>query len=257
MDPRLALIGLLVGLLVGLTGVGGSSLMAPIMIIFLGIKPLIAVGTDLAYLLPTKLLGAWVHRRQDTVDPQVVLYLSMGGLPTTVLGLLVLALLRARLGMEALNAALRHGVGLLLFLVAAALLLTPLLRRDGVQAAQLIWTRRLAWSTIALGALVGFLVSLTSIGSGSITVPLLYLLLPRLGLQRLVGSDVAFAAVLVLAAALGHLEMGNVNLGLAANLLVGSLPGVFIGSKLCARLPEIWLRPTLASVLLFAGSRLV
>jgi uncharacterized membrane protein YfcA len=148
-------------------------------------------------------------------------------------------------------------VGLLLFLVAAALLLTPLLRRDGVQAAQLIWTRRLAWSTIALGALVGFLVSLTSIGSGSITVPLLYLLLPRLGLQRLVGSDVAFAAVLVLAAALGHLGMGNVNLGLAANLLVGSLPGVFIGSKLCARLPETWLRPTLASVLLLAGSRLV
>jgi uncharacterized membrane protein YfcA len=85
----------------------------------------------------------------------------------------------------------------------------------------------------------------------------LYLLLPRLGLHRLVGSDVAFAAMLVMAAAFGHLQMGNVNLGLAANLIVGSLPGVFVGSKLCARLPETWLRPTLAGVLLFAGSRLV
>jgi uncharacterized membrane protein YfcA len=101
------------------------------------------------------------------------------------------------------------------------------------------------------------MVSLTSIGSGSITMPLLYLLMPGLGLHRLVGSDVAFAALLVLAAALGHLGMGNVNLGLSANLLVGSVPGVFIGSKLCARLPEIWLRPALAGVLLFAGSRLV
>jgi uncharacterized membrane protein YfcA len=256
-DPRLALIGLFVGFVVGLTGVGGSSLMTPIMIIFLGIKPLIAVGTDLAYLVPTKLLGAWVHHRQGTVDTRVVLYLSLGGLPAAVLGLLVLAELRVHLGLSALNSALKHGVGLLLFLVAAVLLATPLLRQRSARPAELSWTRGLIWSTVALGALVGFLVSITSIGSGSITVPLLYLLVPRLGLQRLVGSDVAFAALLVIVAAFGHFQMGNVNLGLAANLLVGSLPGVYLGSKLCARLPETWLRPTLAGVLVFAGSRLV
>jgi uncharacterized protein len=258
-DLRLALIGLVVGFVVGLSGVGGSSLMTPLMILFLGVKPLVAVGTDLAYSVPTKLLGAYVHRGQGTVDRRVVLYLCLGGLPAAVLGLLALALLRAYLGLDRLNMALKHGMGLLLLLVAVAILLTPLRsrRRHQLPDTGISWTWATKGRAFVVGALVGFLVSLTSIGSGSITVPALYILLPRLGLRRLVGSDVAFAALLIPVATVGHLQMGNVNLLLSLNLLLGSLPGVFIGSKLCARLPDIWLRPALAGTLLFAGSRLV
>jgi len=338
MDPRLVVVGLVVGLLVGLTGVGGSSILTPLLILMLGVKPLVAVGTDLAYSVPTKLLGALIHRRQGTVDWRVVGLLCVGGLPASLAGLGILALLRARLGLDALNAALKHGVGALLLIVAVVIVLSPWLRRrpasrfsptmvaalpaplsglvndrattsplgpprsprpactatrlgvprrfapDGVsrgprrsqwrrlccalrvsvdnksRALEPLWTRGTRGTrggVIALGALVGVLVSLTSIGAGSITVPVLYLLLPRLGLRRVVGSDVAFAALLIPTVALGHLGMGDVNLGLSLNLLVGSLPGVFIGSKLCARLPDTWLRPAMAGALLFAGTRLV
>jgi len=261
MDPRLVLVGLFVGLLVGLTGVGGSSVLTPLLILALGMKPLVAIGTDLAYSVPTKLLGALVHRRQGTVDWQVVSLLSLGGLPASLVGLGVLALLRARLGLDALNVGLKHGVGALLLIVAVAVVLTPLLRRWHADRPNRWpaprWVGGTRWSTIALGALVGFLVSLTSIGAGSITVPALYLLLPRIGLRRLVGSDVAFAALLIPMTALGHLGMGDVDLKISLNLLLGSLPGVFIGSKLCARLPDIWLRPAMAGALFFAGTRLV
>jgi len=268
-DPRLVAIGFVVGLLVGVSGVGGSSLVAPLMILVLGVQPLVAVGTDLVYSAPTKLLGAIVHRRQGTMDWHIVLWLSLGGLPAALGGLLALAALRARLGLHAVNAALQHAVGLLLFAVAVVIVLTfllSLLRRDGASfkaqplakpssPAPLTWRTRTC--VIALGALVGFLVSLTSIGSGALTLPLLYLLLPQLDLRRLVGSDVAFAALLVPVAALGHLQMGGVNLPLAANLVIGSLPGVLLGSKLCKYLPDAWLRLGVAGALLFAGSRLI
>jgi len=129
MDLRLALIGLMVGLCVGISGVGGSSLMTPLLILFFGIKPIVAVGTDLMYSVPTKVLGAVVHHKQGTVDRKVVLFLSLGGIPATLLGLTVLALLQVRLSQDALNATTKQGVGVLLFLAAVAILLTPLLRR--------------------------------------------------------------------------------------------------------------------------------
>lgn len=267
MDPRLVVVGLVVGLLVGLTGVGGSSILTPLLILLLGVKPLVAVGTDLAYSVPTKLLGALIHRRQGTVEWRVVGLLCVGGLPASLAGLGLLALLRARLGLDTINVALKHGVGALLLIVAVVIVLSPWLRRRqagrplGVtELPAPLWTRGTRGTrggVIALGALVGVLVSLTSIGAGSVTVPVLYLLLPRLGLRRVVGSDVAFAALLIPTVALGHLGMGDVNLGLSLNLLAGSLPGVFIGSKLCARLPDTWLRPAMAGALLFAGTRLV
>jgi uncharacterized protein len=256
-DPRLALIGLVVGLLVGISGVGGSSLMTPLMILVLGVQPLVAIGTDLAYSVPTKLLGALVHGRQGTVDRRTVLRLSAGGLPAAALGLLLLARLRAWLVLDLLNAILRHGLAVLLFVVAVVIVAMPLLSRWRPLPEARAEVGRSRWGMVALGAVVGFMVSLTSIGSGSLTLPLLYLLAPSLGLRRLVGSDVAFAALLVPIAALGHFAMGGVNLGLTANLLVGSLPGVFIGSKLCKYLPDTWLRPAIAGVLLFAGSRLL
>jgi uncharacterized membrane protein YfcA len=274
MDPRITLIGLVVGVLVGISGVGGSSLVTPLMILMMGIQPLVAIGTDLVYSAPTKLVGALVHRQQGTIDGRVVGRLCLGGVPAAVVGLLTLWMLRARLPLAALNAALQRGVGVLLLLVAIVVVALPLLtwmrtRRaarlgrpdpsavaDGgdLKAPLSIATK---CSLIALGALVGFCVSLTSIGSGSITLPLLYLLLPAVKVRKLVGVDVAFAAVLVPIAALGHAQMGSVNWGLAANLLLGSVPGVIVGSKLCRYLPELLLRPAIAGVLVFAASRLI
>jgi uncharacterized protein len=256
LDPRLTLIGALVGLLVGVSGVGGSSLMAPLLILVVRLSPLTAVGVDLLYSVPTKLLGAFVHWRQGTVDRMVLLWLVLGGVPGAVLGLLALVQLRHMMDEAALNAVIKHAVGSMLIIVAVLMLSARLFARStSPENAAPISTRR--GPVIGLGALVGFCVSVTSIGSGALTVPILFLLLPRLGLRHLVGSNIAFAAVLVPIAAAGHLGLGDVDLNVSLNLLAGSLPGVFIGSRLCAKLPEIWLRPAMAGILIWAGVVLV
>jgi len=262
MDPRIALIGLIVGVLVGISGVGGSSLVTPLMILVMGIQPLVAIGTDLAYSVPTKLVGALVHRQQGTIDRRLVVYLCLGGLPAALLGIATLLVLRTHLPLATLNAALQRAVGVLLLLVAVLVVLLPLLARKRKQPAASTEAKvpkdpTTAARIIALGAVVGFCVSLTSIGSGSITLPMLFLLLPAFNLRQLVGADVAFAAILVPVAALGHWQMGGVNLALSGNLLLGSLPGVVVGSKLCRFLPDLWLRPAIAGVLLFAATRLI
>jgi hypothetical protein len=259
LDPRVALVGLVVGLVVGFSGVGGGSLVTPLLVLAMGIPPAIAVGTDLLYSAPTKLLGALIHHRQRTVDWRLVRQLAAGGVPGAFAGLVALAGVQHRAGLAAVNAAIRHGLGAMLVLVALALVLRPLLGRwwRPTDAGDAALGRRATARIVVLGAVVGFLVSLTSIGSGALTVPLLYFLLPGLGLRRLVGADVAFAAVLIPLAAAGHLALGQADVPLAANLVVGSLPGVFLGSRLCAYVPEAWLRPGLAGILLFAGSKLL
>jgi uncharacterized membrane protein YfcA len=262
MDVRLALIGLLVGLVVGFSGIGGSSFMTPLLILFLGVKPLVAIGTDLVYSVPTKLFGAFVHGRQGTVQKGVVLYLCLGGIPAAVIGVLTLGFVRARVNADMLNALAKHAVGVVLLVAAAAMVLPPLLARwrAGATSDRDVSTAPSdppRGRLIALGAFVGVLVSWTSIGSGSITLPALGLLAPRIGLRLRVGSDIAFAALLIPVAAAAQLGMGNVDLPMSASLLVGSIPGVFVGSKLCKYVPDVWLRPTLAGVLLLAASRLM
>lgn len=259
-DPWIALVGLVVGTLVGLSGVGGGSLVTPLLVLIVGVQSTVAVGTDLLYSVPTKMLGAAVHHRQGTVNWRLVGYLTLGGVPSAIAGLVLLGFLQQHLGMIAVNMTLKHGLGAMLILVAAAIVLKPFLSRRAPSAASdgvIQWTHGAKVHIVTLGALVGFLVSLTSIGSGSLTVPVLYFLVPRLGLRQLVGSDVAFAAILIPIAAAGHLQMGHVNLGLAISLLIGSLPGVLIGSYLCRWLPDVWLRPVLSVALLFAGSKLI
>jgi uncharacterized protein len=256
MDPRVSAIGALVGLLVGLSGVGGSSLMAPLLILVVRLNPLAAIGTDLLYSVPTKVLGAYLHGRQGTVDRATLLWLTLGGVPAAILGIGVLVQVRSHIDPAALNALLKHLVGIMLILVAALILTAP--RLAGRSRKQLDPEAQAGRAQmIILGALVGFCVSLTSIGSGSLTVPVLYVLAPHLGLRRLIGSNIAFAAILVPVAALGHLGMGDVDLPIAGNLLLGSLPGVFVGSKLCARLPDHWLRPAMAAIMVWAGVVLV
>lgn len=260
MDPRLTLIGALVGVLVGASGVGGSSLMAPLLILVVRLNPLVAVGTDLLYSVPTKLLGAAIHVRQGTVDRRVFAWLTVGGVPGAVLGIVALVQLRAHTDEVMLRAVVKHAVGLMLLVVAAMMVATPTLtrllqRRTPAQQSPQLETRR--GRVIALGAVVGLCVSLTSIGSGALTVPMLYLLLPRLGLRQLVGSNIAFAAVLVPISAAGHVGLGDADWAVSGNLLLGSLPGVFAGSKLCAKLPDLWLRPAIAGILVWAGVVLV
>jgi len=260
MDPRIALIGLVVGVFVGISGVGGSSLVTPLLILVMRVSPLIAVGTDLAYSVPTKLVGAIIHWRQGTINRRLLLYLGLGGVPAACLGVVTLYFLKSQIPLATLNTVLQRAVGAALLIVALLVVLLPLLtlRRKQKETQETLPTG--FWSAariVALGALVGFCVSLTSIGSGSITLPLLYLMLPAFSLRKLVGADVAFAAMIVPVAALGHAQLGSINFSLAANLALGAVPGVIVGSKLCRYLPDLLLRPAIAGVLIFAATRLI
>jgi len=259
-QPGVALVGLCVGIFIGISGVGGGSLMTPLLILFLGIHPAIAIGTDLVYSVPTKIVGALSHRRAGTVDGRLVKVLSFGGVPGAALGVLAVALLRGHVPLAAFNIFLRHAVGIALLLAAAFVVIKLFIGTSEERATGKTvepWNGKGPAKFVALGALVGFCVSVTSIGSGAMTLPALCAFLPALSLRRLVGSDVAFAAFLLPVAALGALAIGNVNIPLALNLILGSIPGVIIGSRLCRSLPERFLRPGVAAVLVFAGSRLM
>jgi len=263
-----ALVGLLVGTFIGISGVGGSSLMTPLLILLLRIHPVIAVGTDLVYSVPTKILGTAVHGRHDTIDRRLVFGLIIGGLPGALLGLAVAAYARQHFPLESLDTLVRRAVGIALIISAVVLVVGIFSRRNvktgeegaaaaGADVPAVIWNRATQIKVAALGLFVGAAVSITSIGSGAITLPALYALLPRLTLRRLVGSDIAFATLLLPIAAIGNFFLGNVDLKLAGNLLIGSLPGVVLGSYLCGLLPEKVLRPAVAGILVFAGTRLV
>ncbi len=258
MDPLIVLFGLGVGLLVGTTGVGGGSLMTPLLILVFGIKPTVAIGTDLAYAAVTKTVGGWRHFRNGTVNMGISLWLAVGSVPGALGGVYVLRLLEDAYGAKAFDS-------LLLELVAAALLVTGLAvigrilfspasaerERDSLEL-----TRRYKAAAVTLGLTVGFVLGLTSAGSGSLIAVGLILIF-RLTPRRIVGTDVFHAAILLWVAAIAHLISGNVDLSLAGNILIGSIPGVWIGSGLAVRLPEGALRPTLAVVLLAAGLALL
>lgn len=259
-DIELILVGLIVGFLVGLTGVGGGSIMTPLLVQVLKVNPLTAVGTDLLYSVPTRLYAAFLHRRQGTVRPDIVKALLLGGLPASFAGLALLFWLRHHVDVGLIESWTRRAIGVTLLLAAAMILAQPWLRRlerRTLKDDQIDWSGGRRARVIAIGAVVGLTVTLTSIGSGAVTLPLLALALPLVGLPELIGSDIAFAAFLIPAAALGRWTMGDVNVRLAALLLVGSLPGVYLGSRLCSRLHARWLRPAVAVTLIFVGARLM
>jgi len=232
--------------------VGASSLLAPILILVFGVKASVAIGTDLIYSVPMKALAAFTHARQGTVDWRVVKRLSLGGIPGALAGLAVFAFLRRHVAGPQFDHLLRHAVGIVILCAAAtALALTLGVRgRSGPVSAG-------AGATVAIGAVVGFLVALTSIGSGSITLPLLLLLLPAIPLRTLIGSEIAFAALMVPVAAAGHLGFADIDWAMALNLTVGALPGAYLGARLCARLGEHSLRPAVIGLLAFAGFKLL
>lgn len=258
MNAELIVIGLVVGFIVGLTGVGGASIMTPLLVLALKVNPLVAVGSDLLYSVPTKLYGAYLHNRQGTVNWKVTGALLLGGVPAAMFGVALLYWLRAHFDIKLITEWTRHGIGVALFVAAAIMLIRPFIKTMPVVSKdEFAWHGAQRAYVIAVGAAVGLIVTVTSIGSGSVTLPLLAVMLPSVGLAELVGSDIAYAAFLIPTAAAGRWTMGDVNLALVFNLLLGSLPGIYVGSKLCGRMRTKWLRPAVAVTLIFVGTRLV
>lgn len=258
MDIANALAGLGVGLLVGLTGVGGGALMTPILVLLLGTAPAVAVGTDLWFAALTKMAGGALHHGRGTVDWPVLRRLWTGSLPAAVLTLLWLHLSGAgRLH----DGALLGALGGVLLLTALAMLLKNRIHayarglRTNTPAT---FKRMQPGLTVAAGAVLGVLVTLTSVGAGALgTVMLVYLYPRRLTPARLVGTDILHAVPLTVVAGTGHLLLGHVDLALLGSLLAGSVPGVLLGAHLSTRAPDHLLRPGIAAVLALVGVRLL
>ncbi|HSH91017.1 MAG TPA: sulfite exporter TauE/SafE family protein [Ramlibacter sp.] len=259
-DFAFVLAGFLVGLVVGLTGVGGGSLMTPILIFGFGIKPYLAIGTDLLFAAATKFGGSIGLARARAIDWPVVGLLSAGSIPAALATIFVLH----RLGPAnpSVQAVMTTTLGGALLLTAAATLYKAIRGKSlprHLEAAELEQARkpRHWWQPVLFGAAIGALVSLTSVGAGAIGVTVLMLLYPALPLPRIIAADIAYAVPLTLVAGLGHASIGSVDWPLLGTLLVGSLPGIWIGSRLVRVAPDRLIRSLLSLLLAYAGIRLV
>ncbi len=254
-NPLYAVSGLAVGFLVGLTGVGGGSLMTPLLVLVFGIHPSTAVGTDLLYAAATKTVGTGVHGFKRTVQWGIVGRLALGSVPATALTLYFLSE-QAKHAAPA-QSLITTMLGWALIATAISILFRKTIvsyfsrRTKGLRPGQT------AGATILLGVVLGVLVSLTSVGAGALGMTVLLVLYPKTDVAKLVGSDIAHAVPLTLLAGLGHWMMGSVNWSLLASLLTGSIPGIIAGSLLAARTPDRVLRPVLASTLALVGGKLV
>ncbi|MES2499533.1 MAG: sulfite exporter TauE/SafE family protein [Pseudomonadota bacterium] len=245
--------GFVVGLLVGLTGVGGGSLMTPILLIFFNVKAAVAVGTDLLYASITKSVGIFAHGKLGNIDWKIVRLLAFGSIPASIVTLLYL---------KDLNIASDDAVISIKFWLGIALLLTSLSVLFRNQLAKLSKTGH--WInpkytpslTIILGIILGFLVTLTSVGAGALGVTALLILYPKIPITKIVGTDVAHAVPLTLVAGLGHASLGTVDYQLLGTLLIGSIPGIWIGSHLSSKVAEHWVRTLLALILVYVGQKL-
>lgn len=239
--------GLLVGALVGLTGVGGGSLMTPLLVLMFGVSAKTAVGTDLLFAAITKIAGSTVHGSRQTVDWGIVRRLAAGSIPAALATLAALAWV-GRIGQSAEHVIL-VALACLLALTAIAVAGRKWLFRHAHDLDAIRSRRRVVGGTVVLGALIGAAVSVSSVGAGAIGVTVLLMLYPRLQMARIVGSDIAHAVPLALIAGTGHWIMGDVDAGLLTNLLIGSIPGVVAGSYLSSHAPDRVLQPLLAAVL--------
>jgi uncharacterized membrane protein YfcA len=256
MDGMYTLSGFLVGLIVGVTGVGGGSLMTPLLVLLFGVSPVTAVGTDLLYASLTKTLGGWVHGRRGTVDWKVVGLLSLGSLPAAVVTIALLKILAP--DENTLRSLVTGVLSVALLLTASALLLKSRVRKLAQRRYDSVTHHRhLPAATIATGFFVGTLVTISSVGAGVLGTVALLFLYPRMSAAKVVGTDIAHAIPLTAVAGMGHLALGTVDLVLLGSLLLGSLPGIYIGSHLSAKVPEGILRPVLATMLLIIGARMV
>lgn len=265
MDLALAFGGLVVGFVVGLTGMGGGALMTPMLVFFFGVNPLAAVSSDLVVSAIMKPFGGAVHLRQGTVDLRLVGYLVLGSVPSAFGGVL---LLRALGEGQELQDAVRTALGLALLLAAAGLIakayttMVNRVRRQRDPASVVVAPAGTRVSvrpvpTVLVGVCGGLIVGMTSVGSGSLIIIALLLLYPRLQASQLVGTDLVQAVPLVAAAALGHLLFGDFRLDVTVSLLIGSIPGVLLGASVSSRAPGGLVRRALALVLLASGLKLL
>jgi uncharacterized protein len=262
LDLPLAIGGLLVGIIVGLTGMGGGALMTPMLVFFFNADPLTAISSDLVASFVMKPAGAFVHLRRGTVNLGMVKLLCLGSVPAAFLGAMVVGLLPSSDDVDAILSTL---LGIALLVASGGLV---------ARAVFQMWQNRLPLGeaatqmtrpnvelrpvpTILLGAIAGFIVGVTSVGSGSIIIVVLLLIYPRLKASSLVGTDLTQAIPLVGAAALGHVIFGNFSLGITASLLLGAIPGAFIGAQVSSRAPGGIIRRALAVLLLASGLRLL
>ncbi len=243
-----------VGLLVGLTGVGGGSLMTPLLILLFGIHPATAVGTDLLYAAATKTGGTLVHGLARSIHWPAVLRLASGSIPASVLTLLVLSQLDLNSG--AARSLVNIVLAFALILTATSLIFRKTLLESFRERLERLDEATIARATVLVGVALGILVSISSVGAGAVGVTALLLLYPRLPMARIVGSDIVHAVPLTLVAGIGHWAMGAIDWQLMAVLLTGSLPGIVIGSYLATRVPETALRLLLAATLILVASKL-
>lgn len=255
-DPLYVASGFAVGSLVGMTGVGGGSLMTPLLILLFGVHPATAVGTDLLFAASTKTVGSLVHAAARSIDWVLVGLLSLGSIPATIATIVVLSQFDLK------SATSQHVISLLLgttLLATAAFLIAgrSIRERYAADRPDRLHARKAALLTIALGLAMGVLVTATSVGAGAIGVTVLLLLHPKMPPGRIVGSDIAHAVPLTLLAGAGHWYLGSVNWTLLLTLLIGSLPGIVAGSYLATRAHDAVIRIALASVLVIVGVRLL
>jgi uncharacterized membrane protein YfcA len=250
-DPLIIVFGFGVGVLVGLTGMGGGSLMTPLLVLVFGIKPVVAVGSDLAYAAITKTVGGWRHLRHGTVDMSLSTWICFGSVPAAIAGVYVLDAIERAAGDEFDDFMLLFLAGALLF-TGVAVLTRALFGRKLIDRERFDPTTRNKVAAIVLGAFVGFVLGITSAGSGTlIAVGLIFIF--HLAPRQVVGTDVFQAAVLLWAAAAAHIVSGNVDWGLVGTILIGSLPGVWLGSHWATKVQVEALRLALAIVLIGAG----
>ncbi len=249
MDPVIIVFGFGIGALIGLTGMGGASLMTPLLILVFGIQPVTAIGTDIFYGAVTKTVGGWRHLRQGTVHRAIAFWLAVGAVPSTVAGVWLIEFIQRRYGEQELNELVLGALGATLLVVGVATLLRSLFFADVLpeRHAMHLYRRHIV-AAIVTGMITGFIIGLTSAGGGTF-VAIALITIFRLTPQRVVGTGIFQASVVLWAAGAAHWVGGNIDFGLAANILIGSVPGVIVGSHLSVRVPQGFLRNALGVVL--------
>ena len=247
--------GFFVGFIVGMTGVGGGSLMTPLLVLLFGVSPATAVGTDLLYAALTKSGGTVAHARKGHVDWLVVTRLATGSMPAAAITLYVLAQLPGH-GKE-VGQIMAVALGFALFLTAGAIFLREKLLRYARRHEDSFVHHHVGIITVLVGVILGILVTISSVGAGALGVTALFFLYPRLGTLRIVASDIAHAVPLTAIAGIGHWYLGSVDFNLLGALLLGSLPGIWLGSHVASKVPEKFLRSLLATMLIIIGTKLV
>jgi uncharacterized membrane protein YfcA len=256
MDPAIVFFGFGVGFLVGLTGMGGGSLMTPLLILVFGIKPVTAIGTDIFYAAVTKTAGGWRHLKLKTVNLGLTFWMACGSVPSAIIGVWALDILKGELGDDLDQTVFAILASCLLVVGAITLLRSFFLRNKVTERADFELHTRHKAAAVGIGATTGFVIGLSSAGSGTV-IAIMLIAIYRLTPQRVVGTDVFHAAILLWAAGIAHIVGGNVDFSLAGNILLGSVPGVILGSNMSVKWPQGILRTALGVVLVAAGLALL